>query len=177
MAEEKERDLEDKLRRLCEEDKVNPQLAVRWSICMAQASDKVGALVAQLANAVISKSGSICDEAKLRAEYLDHSLSAASRLLLNVNYCGALVQSERAGIDSDQGSTLSVAPMNACLEMEMRGLAQRPMPLSAGTELNIDKLYCADAMRVAAMKELHDAMLSYETELLTTHVATTIVRS
>lgn len=177
IAEEKEQNLEDKLRRLCADDEVNSLLVAPWSICMAQASDEVGSLVVRIANGAVNKTDSTSEEAKLRAEYLDHSLSSATRVLLNANYFGALVQSERADIDNDQGLTLSVAPMKACLEREVRSLAQRQMPLSTGTEPNIDKLYRADAIRVAAMKELQDAVASYEAELAAMHVSKKILRS
>jgi len=172
-AAEKDDEMDHQLQCLCEEQDVDSQLVHPWSISMAHACGKVGNLIARKTSDFFATS----EEEKLRAEYMEHSLSAACRLLLNANYCGALVRSERADIGSDKGLTLNVAPMNACLERELRGLDQRPMPLSSGSEEDIDNLYRADDVRVSAMKELQEALSSYETELVATHVAKKIIRS
>lgn len=174
---EEDEELEKQLQHLCEEDGVDKDLIVPWSLSMSQASGKVGSLVARTTNDLEGKWDSMSKEEKLRSQYVEHSLAAACRLLLNANYCGALVRSERADVGSDKGLTLNVAPMNACLERELRSLDQKPMPLSTGKEPNIDKLYRADVMRDSAMKELQEALSSYETELAATHVAKKIIRS
>lgn len=177
IEEENDVELENKLQRLCEDDAVSDDLVGPWSLSMAQASDKVASLVTSTANTLAGKWGSMTDEERLRAEYLEHSLTAACRLMLNVNYCGALVRSERADIGTEKGLTLNVPPMNACLERELESLDQRPLPKSSGKEPNIEKLQRADDMRSSAMKELQDALKSYETELVATHVAKKIIRS
>lgn len=176
-ADEEDEELESQLQRLCEEDEVDKQLVVPWSLSMAKASEKVGSLVARTAHDLARKWDSMTEEEKLRSEYIEHSLSAACRLLLNANYCGALVRSERADVGSEKGLTLNVAPMKACLDRELRSLSQKPMPPSTGNEPNIDKLYRADDVRVTAMKDLQEALSAYETELAATHVAKKIIRS
>ena len=176
-AAEKEAELENQLSRLCEDDDVDSKLVLPWSLSIAQACTKIGNLVVRTANDLSDKWGSMSEEEKLRAEYIEYSLSGACRLLLNMNYCGALVRSERADVGSEKGLTLNVEPMNACIERELLGLSQTPMPFSSTTKEDISKLHGADDMRVSAMKELKEALLSYETELTAMHVAKNIIRS
>lgn len=177
-AADKEAELENLLSGLREDDDGGSKLAQTWSRSVAKSCRKVGSLVVRsTTNNLSDKWDSMPEEEKLRAEYMEDSLSNACRLLLNMNYCGALVRSERADVGSDKGLTLNVEPMNASLERELLGLSQARMPFSSSTEEDISKLYGADDMRVSAMKELKEALSSYETELMAMHVAKTIIRS
>jgi hypothetical protein len=94
-------------------------------------------------------------------------------LLLNVSYCGALIQSDQREDESDGALALSVGPVKALLEEELKGLEQMPIPLCMGT--NVDKLDIADGMRSSAMKDLQEALSCYETELEAMHVAKKII--
>lgn len=164
-------------RRLYEEDTTGSQIVIPWSHAMTKASDKVGSLVARTANGMEDESETVSEQERLRTEYLEQSLSSACRLLLNVNYSGALVLNEKPDVGSDKSLILNVGPMNANLERQLRSLNPRSLPVSTGTEPKIQKLYRADAMRSSAAKELQEALKSYEMELAATNVAKNIIRS
>jgi hypothetical protein len=171
--------LEEKLIKLCQEDEGHMGLAAPWFAAMASASSKVGsravstATTFSKANDLQKKSTTEADGGKLRAQYVGNCLSTACRLLLNVNYCGAFVQSDQREDESDGALALSVGPMKALLEEELKGLVQMPIPLSTGT--NVDKLDIANDMRFSAMKDLQEALSCYGTELEVMHVAKKII--
>lgn len=153
------------------------QLEIPWSLAMTKASEKVASLIARTANEVENKSDTMLQKERLRSEYVEQSLVVACRLLLNSNYCGALVRSERVDAGSDKSLILNVVPMYENLEQQLRSLNPKPLPSSTGAEPKIEKLYRADDMRSAAMQELQEALKSYETELSAMHVAKKIIRS
>jgi hypothetical protein len=177
IEKEENRALEEKLIQLCQEDKGHMDLAAPWFAAMAHASSKVGSRAVSTATTVLTamqnKSTTEADAIKLRAQYVEKRVSAACRLLLNLNYCGALVQSDQREDESDGGLALSVGPMKSLLEEELKGLGQMPIPLSTGA--NVDKLDIADDMRSSAMKDLQEALSCYETELEVMHVAKKII--
>lgn len=179
MEKAKAEEVESQLQRLCQDDTVNDELVAPWSHAMTTAVDNVGSLVARTTSGN-KKHDAMSDEEKLRMDYLEPSFAAACRLLLNANYCSALVRSERADLGSGKGLTLSVSPMNASLEQQVRALDQRtsmPKNTGMGEQENIAHFNKADAMRKSALKELQEAVRAYETELAATHVAKKIIRS
>lgn len=178
MQEQKNGELEVDLQRLIDEDTVDERLASQWKQSLAHATDKVGSLLARSISNAADKSDSMSEEEKLRAEYVDSTLTAACRLLLNVNYFGALIESERSDVgSSDRGLTLGVAPMNACLERELSTLQPKPLPQISESQEGVARLHEIDAKRTAAMKKLQEAVAGFETELATLHTAKKIMRS
>ena len=173
--EEENRALEEKLIQLCQEDQGHMGLAAPWSAAMANAGSKVGSRALSLATTFLNasdlqkKSTTEADGGKLRAQYLEKRLSAACRLLVHVNYCGTLVQSDEREDESDGALALNVGPIKALFEEELKGLAQMPIPLSTG--MNVDELDIANDMRFSSMKDLQEALSGYGTELEVMQVA------
>ena len=168
---EKEVALEEKLRQLCEDGNVNSDISSAWSTVIALGCRNTGFQAASLAANSSDKEDALSKAEQLRRRYLDQRLSAASRLLVNANYCSSLVRSEA---DNGTSPTLSVAPMTASLKQASKGLAPAPLPQTTAT-VEIQKLDSVDGMRQAAWKELQEALSSYETELAAMHAAHKVV--
>ena len=128
------------------------QIVIPWSLALEKASEKIGSLVTRTVN--VGENETMSKEEQLRDEYMDEALSGACRFLLNANYCGALVRSERSEPGSDKGLFLSVAPMNANLQQQLCSLKPKPLPPITGDKVKIKKLHSADDKRNSAMKEL-----------------------
>jgi hypothetical protein len=178
IEQEENRALEEKLIQLCHEDEVRQDIAAPWFAAMKRSSSKAGSLAASNATTLLAsstlqnKSITEAAAAKLRAQYLGNHLSVACQVLLSANYCGALVQSDQR--EEERGRpVLTVGPMKALLEDELKGLVQMPIPLSTGT--NDDKLDIADGMRLLAMKELQESLSCFERELEAMYVAKKII--
>jgi hypothetical protein len=167
--------LETQLQRLRDEDNVDSQTVIPWSLALEKASQRIGSLVTRTVK--VGERETISKEEELRDEYMDEALSGACRFLLSANYCGALVRSERSEPGGDKGLFLSVAPMNANLQQQLRSLQPKPLPPITGDKLKLKKLHRVDEERNSAMKELQEALKSFEAEMSATHISNKILRS
>jgi hypothetical protein len=178
IKQEENRALEEKLMQLYQEDEVRQDIAAPWFAAMKRSSSKAGSRAASNTTSLLASSTlqnistAEADAGKLRAQYLGKHLSAACQILLSANYCRAIVQNDHRERGRG-GPVLTVGPMKALLEEELKGLVQMPIPLS--TRANDDMLDIADGMRFSAMKELEESLSYFEKELEAMYVAKKII--
>lgn len=178
VIQEENRVTEEKLTQLYQEDEVRQDIAAPWFAAIKRASSEAGSravsnMTSLLASSTLQDRSTMeADAGKLRAQYLQKHFSVACQLILSANYCCALVQNDHRERGRG-GPVLTVGPMKALLEEELKGLMQTPIPLS--TRANDVLLDTADGMRFSAMKELEESLSYFEKELEATYAAKKII--